>query len=109
MRKLCAVLALLLPLNALAGPDGGPDLIDCRRAILTPAGSNEPLLVEGGVWLSDAELLRQAKERAGLRTANAYLEAHASDVPAQVILGVALGGLLLGAATTFIVLQTVKR
>ena len=95
MRALC--LALLL----LASSARASDLVDVQSArVLTAAG--ETLTLEGGVWLSDAQLERTSRELVRLRAENEALR-EAPPLPPLWTIGLALavglaGGLAIGLA-----------
>ena len=89
--------AALLAFLLLASSARADDLVDVQSArVLTSAG--ETLTLEGGVWLSDAQLERTSRELVRLRAENEALR-EAPPLPPLWTLGVAVAvGLAAGLA-----------
>lgn len=91
------VALLLIPALVVGAPARAEDVLDVQRAqVLTAAGLT--LDVEGGVWLSDAQLERTSRELVRLRAENEALR-EAPPMPPLWTLGVAVAvGLAAGLA-----------
>lgn len=86
------VVAFLLALPAQADE---PRIVDVERATVTTR-TGAHLELDGGAWLSDAQLLDLARDRVRLREENAALKASAGQVDARYIVAAAVIGLAVG-------------